>query len=65
MRLLMSINPLTYGVSGIRRAIYLSSSADLRVAPWSACIGVSLAFALVMFAASSLMAGRRVAADLK
>jgi len=65
MRWLMNINPLTYGVSGIRRALYLSSSAELRVAPWSACIGVSLAFALAMFVASSFMAGRGVAADLQ
>jgi ABC-2 type transport system permease protein len=65
MRWLMSANPLTYGVSAIRRAIYLSSSANLRLAPWSVCIAVSLLFAATMFAASSVMAGRQVAADLQ
>jgi ABC-2 type transport system permease protein len=65
MRLLMSINPLTYGVSAIRRALYMNSSADLHLPSWSICIGVSLAFALAMFVISSLMAGRRVAADLQ
>ena len=65
MRLLMSLNPLTYGVSGLRRALYLSSSTDLRLASWPVCIGISLAFAVVMFVMSSMMAGRRVAADLQ
>ena len=65
MKLLMGINPLTYGVSGLRRALYLYSSADLRLPSWSACIGISLMFAAVMFLVSSLIAGRRVAADLQ
>ena len=41
----MGINPLTYGVSALRRALYFSSSANLDLPPWSVCIGVSLAFA--------------------
>jgi ABC-2 type transport system permease protein len=65
MRFLMSINPLSYGVSAVRRAIYLHTSTNLRLPSWSVCIGVSLAFALAMFVISSLMAGRRVAADLQ
>lgn len=65
MRGLMSVNPLTYGVSAIRRALYLSTAADLRLPGWPACIGISVAFALAMFAISSLMAGQRVAADLQ
>jgi|ERR1700728_4645813 ABC-2 type transport system permease protein len=65
MRWLMSANPLTYGVSALRRAIYLNSDANLRLPSWSVCIGVSLAFAVVMFMISSMIAGRRVAADLQ
>lgn len=65
MRWLMSVNPLTYGVSALRQALYWTSSANLRLPPWSVCIGVSLVFAAAMFVASSMMAGRRVAADLQ
>jgi ABC-2 type transport system permease protein len=65
MRLLMSLNPLTYGVSSLRKALYWSSEANLRLPSWSICLGVSVAFALAMFFISSLMAGQRVAADLQ
>jgi ABC-type polysaccharide/polyol phosphate export permease len=59
------LNPLTYGVSAVRRALYMSSSADLRLPSWTVCIGISVLFAAAMFLLSSLMAGRRVAADLQ
>lgn len=65
MRFLMSINPLTYGVSAIRRGLYFGDSANLRVASWSLCLSISILFAIGMFIISSLMAGRRVAADLQ
>lgn len=65
MHLLMSLNPLTYGVSSLRKALYWSSDANLRLPSWSICLGISLAFALAMFFISSLMAGQRVAADLQ
>jgi ABC-2 type transport system permease protein len=65
MRWLMGLNPLTYGVSAVRRALYMSSSADLRLPSWTVCIGISVLFAAAMFLLSSLMAGRRVAADLQ
>jgi ABC-2 type transport system permease protein len=65
MRWLMSVNPLTYGVSALRRSLYWSNPANLALAPWSVCIGISLAFAAAMFVASSVMAGRRVPADLQ
>jgi len=65
MRWLMSVNPLTYGVSALRRALYWTNSTNLRLPSWSVCLGISLAFAAAMFLASSIMAGRRVAADLQ
>ncbi|MGA2442736.1 MAG: ABC transporter permease, partial [Tepidisphaeraceae bacterium] len=65
MRWLMSVNPLTYGVAALRRALYWTNSANLRLPSWSVCLGISLAFAAAMFLASSVMAGRRVAADLQ
>jgi ABC-2 type transport system permease protein len=65
LRGLMNVNPLTYGVSALRRALYLSDSANLRLPGWSVCIGVSLVFAAVMFALASMIVGRRVAGDLQ
>jgi ABC-2 type transport system permease protein len=65
MRRLMSLNPLTYGVCALRRALYLGSPANLRLPSWSMCLGISLAFAAGMFMISSVIAGRRVAADLQ
>jgi len=65
MRWLMGLNPLTYGVSALRRALYLSRDANLHLPSASLCIAISLAFAAVMFLLSSLMAGKRVAADLQ
>lgn len=58
----MLLNPLTYGLAGIRRAMY--AGVDVAVLPgWPMCVGVSLAFAAGMFALASLIAGTRTAAD--
>jgi ABC-type polysaccharide/polyol phosphate export permease len=65
MRWLMSANPLTYGVSALRQSLYWTNSANLRLPPWSVSLGISLLFAAAMFGVSSMMAGRRVAADLQ
>ncbi len=65
MRWLMSANPLTYGVSALRQSLYWTTSANLRLPPWSVCLGISLLFAAVMFSLSTIMAVRRVAADLQ
>jgi ABC-2 type transport system permease protein len=63
MRWVMDINPLTYGVSALRRAIYWSDSANLNLPSLAACLGISLLFAAVMFLFASLISRGRVAAD--
>jgi ABC-2 type transport system permease protein len=63
MRWIMSINPLTYGVSALRRALYWSDSAALALPGWFTCLGVSILFALIMFLAAAKIAQGRVAAD--
>jgi ABC-2 type transport system permease protein len=62
LRWTMQLNPLTYGLAGIRRAMY--SGVEAAALPsWPLSIGVSLAFAAGMFALASWIAGSRTAAD--
>jgi ABC-2 type transport system permease protein len=63
MRWIMNINPLTYGVSSLRKALYLGSAANLALPGWTMCLGISLLFALVMFLAAGGIAQGRTAAD--
>jgi ABC-2 type transport system permease protein len=63
MRLAMDLNPLTYGVSALRRAIYWSDAGALHLTGWTVSLGASLIFAAVMFLAASLISRGRVAAD--
>jgi ABC-2 type transport system permease protein len=65
LRWIMGINPLTYGLAGLRRGMYFSSTAATALPGWTACIGVTAAFALVMLLLASLIASGRVAADLQ
>jgi ABC-2 type transport system permease protein len=71
MHALMRLNPLTYAVGGVRRTLYSGRGADLGLDPtlfWTpspaACWTVTIAFAIVAFAAAWWMAGRRTAGDL-
>ncbi len=67
---IMWANPLTYGVVGMRRLLYLGTAAD--VAPdWmqslpslSISIAVTIAFAAVTFGLSCWIAGQRTTGDL-
>jgi ABC-2 type transport system permease protein len=64
MRWIMDVNPLTYGVSALRRALYISHSAAALALPgWTLSLGISVLFAAVMFYAASTIARGRVAAD--
>ncbi|MDB5294717.1 MAG: type transporter [Phycisphaerales bacterium] len=67
LRWTMVLNPLTYGLAGMRRALYVGTAtgAELSAAlpGWAVCVGVSLAFAAATFGVASYMAGGRTAAD--
>jgi ABC-2 type transport system permease protein len=65
MRWLMSVNPLTYGVSALRRAMYLGDARNLHLPGWTVSVGISILFAAAMFAAASSIVGKRVAGDLQ
>jgi ABC-2 type transport system permease protein len=65
MRWIMGLDPLSYGVSGLRRALYWTDSARLALPGWKTCLGISVIFAAVMFLAAGAIAQGRVAADLQ
>ncbi len=60
IRMIIHANPLTYGVGAVRRVLYLeSSSAAFDLPSLTTCLGVSLLFGTVMFAATTLVARQR------
>jgi ABC-2 type transport system permease protein len=67
IRWLMLANPLTYGVSGMRRALALAraSGAELHGPPLGLSIAISCGFALALFLVAGLMARHNTAADLQ
>jgi ABC-2 type transport system permease protein len=61
------LNPLSYSVAGLRRMLYWHSDAaglSAGLPPLALCWGVTLAFAIVMFAASWKIAGQRTTGDI-
>ena len=61
LRLVMLANPLSYGLAGLRRAMYLH---DTTTGPgWGLCLGISVVAAAAVFAIASLLARRRTRAD--
>jgi ABC-2 type transport system permease protein len=64
LRWLMRINPLSYGLAGLWRAIYFSEPDKVSLLPgWGLILAVSVGFAALMFLLATLMAGGRVSAD--
>lgn len=58
---LMDVNPLAYGVSGLRHT--LAATGDLELKSFPICLGVSIGFALCTFLLGSLITLRRTARD--
>jgi ABC-2 type transport system permease protein len=61
----MRVNPLTYGVAALRRALYWADSARLPLANWSTCLGITVLFAVAMSLAATVIVQSRVTADLQ
>jgi ABC-2 type transport system permease protein len=63
LAVLMHLNPLTYGVAALRRALAGGGSAELAAGAglpsWPVCIAVMLLFAAAAFCAASILALRR------
>ena len=66
LRALMLLNPLTYGLTGLREALYLGHGAD-RAAGGTIAVAyaASAVFAAALIVAASFLARSRVAADLQ
>ncbi len=59
----MRLNPLTYGMDALRRALYLAEPAQAGVAmPFGPSVLISLAFAVAAFALASRTARRATTA---
>jgi len=64
LRWLMRINPLSYGLAGLWRAIYFGEPEKVSLLPgWGVILAMSIGFAAGMFLLATLMAGGRVSAD--
>lgn len=61
---IVQLNPLTYGVSGMRMLLQLDSGSSPAAVGLGVCWAVTLAFAAVMFALSWRVAARRTTGDL-
>lgn len=65
LRWVMRVNPLSYGLAGMQRAVFGHAEAVSALPGWTLVVAVSLAFAAAMFAVSCVVARGRVAADLQ
>jgi ABC-2 type transport system permease protein len=65
MQIVMAVNPLTYGLAAIRRAIYWNESANATMPSLAMSFGVSVAFSIVMFVVAAAIASRRTRADFE
>ncbi len=63
---LVRLNPLSYGVAGLRQLFYLHAPQALppETPSLGLCVTVTVVFALVTFVAAWISAGRRVSGDL-
>ncbi len=67
LKWIMYLNPLTYGLAGLRRAMYLGQQAGEQGAGIGlpVALGVSVLFAAAMFGLAIVIVGGRVQADLQ
>ena len=65
LRWLMHVNPLTYGLSALRGALYGEVSPNLGLPGFGLSVLVTVLFAAAMLGVTSRIAGATVAADLQ
>jgi ABC-2 type transport system permease protein len=65
LRWLMHVNPLTYGLSALRGALYGQDSTNLGLPGFGLSVLVTVLFAAAMLGVTSRIAGATVAADLQ
>ena len=64
---IMRLNPLTYGVAGLRRLLYLPETLPVTAGlpAWGVCLAVTLAFTVVCVVLAAWQARQRTAADAR
>ena len=66
LRIVMYLDPLTYGLAGLRRAMYLGEvGTGVGIPGLGLSIAVSVAFAAVMFGLATVIVRGRISADLQ
>ena len=65
LQIVMAVNPLTYGLAAIRRAIYWNESGNATMPSLAVSFGVSVVFSIVMFVVAAAIASRRTRADFE
>ena len=65
LRWVMRINPLSYGLAGLQRAVFGNVSSVAALPSWTLIALVSILFAAAMFLLAGGIASRRTAADLQ
>lgn len=65
LRAVMLINPLTYGLAALRRAMYWKDGYTISLPPLGTSMVVTLVFAAAMFVLASFVASGRSQADLE
>ncbi len=64
-QIVMRLDPLTYGLAGLRRCLYWNEpSVAAGGLGYGPCLLISIAFAVVLFVLASFIARKRVSADL-
>ncbi|HSU67376.1 MAG TPA: ABC transporter permease [Tepidisphaeraceae bacterium] len=63
LKWVMRVNPLSYGLAGLQRAVFGNVPAVAVLPGWGLILTVSILFAAVMFFLAAFVAGGRVAAD--
>ena len=53
------LNPVTYGVAAVRRALYAGDPGVLNLPSFALSIGLSLAFGVVMYAIACILVQRK------
>jgi ABC-2 type transport system permease protein len=64
LRWVMRVNPLSYGLAGLQRAVFRGEAAAA-LPGWPVIVAVSVGFAAVMLALCARIASKNVAADLQ
>jgi len=66
MKWVIQANPLTYGLAGLRRALYWNNPTLSAALPsWGTCLTITILFAVVTFAIAWFVANGRSRADLE